>query len=44
MLKVVVASDFGASARFRVCMCSLLMEVGIRRVLHYNVTAHPTAA
>jgi putative transposase len=29
---------------FRALYVFLLMEVGSRRILHYNVTAHPTAA
>jgi putative transposase len=37
----IVACDFlfAVTARFQV----LYMEVGTRRILHYNVTAHPTA-
>src|ERR1700724_4839791 len=29
--------------RFRVLFVFLVTEVGSRRILHYNVTAHPTA-
>ena len=41
----IVACDFlvAVTARFRVLYVFVLMEIGSRRVLHYNVTAHPTA-
>ena len=41
-----VACDFlvAVTARFRVFYVFVVMEVGSRRILHYNVTAHPTAA
>jgi hypothetical protein len=32
------------TATFRVLYVFLAMEVGSRRLLHVNVTAHPTAA
>src|ERR1700737_2461667 len=40
-----VACDFLAAvtARFRVLYVLVVMEVGSRQILHYNVTAHPTA-
>jgi putative transposase len=40
-----VACDFlvAVTARFQVLYVFVLMEVGSRRVLHYNLTAHPTA-
>jgi putative transposase len=31
------------TARFRTIYVSILMEVGTRRIVHCNVTAHPTA-
>jgi putative transposase len=41
----IVACDFlvVVTARFRILYVFLLMEVGTRRVLHCNVTGHPTA-
>ncbi len=41
----IVACDFlvAVTARFRVLYVFVMMEVGTRRVLHYNVTAHPSA-
>jgi putative transposase len=41
----IVACDFFVvvTARFRILYVFLLMEVGTRRILHCNVTAHPTA-
>ena len=40
-----MACDFlvAVTARFQVLFVFLVMEVGSRRILHYNVTAHPTA-
>ncbi len=40
-----IACDFATvvTAHFRVLYVLVLMEVGTRRILHYNVTAHPTA-
>jgi transposase InsO family protein len=40
-----VACDFlvAVTARFRILFVFVAMEVGSRRILHYNVTAHPTA-
>jgi putative transposase len=40
-----VACDFmvAVTARFRVLYVLVVMEVGSRQILHYNVTAHPTA-
>ena len=42
----IVACDFlvVVTARFRTLYVFLLMEVGTRRIVHGNVTAHPTAA
>ena len=44
--KAIVAADFlvAITARFRVLYVLVAMEVGSRRILHCNVTAHPTAA
>ena len=41
----IVACDFlvAVTARFRVLYVFVMIEIGSRRVLHYNVTAHPTA-
>jgi transposase InsO family protein len=41
-----VAADFlvAITAGFRVLYVFVVMEVGSRRILHCNVTAHPTAA
>lgn len=43
--KVIVACDFFVviTATFRTLYVFVLMEVGTRRILHHNVTAHPTA-
>ena len=43
--KVIVANDFFGliTATFRTLYVFVLMEVGTRRPLHHNVTAHPTA-
>jgi putative transposase len=40
-----VACDFlvAVTVRFQVLFAFLVMEVGSRRILHYNVTAHPAA-
>ena len=40
-----VASDFfvAATASFRVLYVFVVMEIGTRRILHFNLTAHPTA-
>ena len=42
----IVACDFlvAVTARFRVLYVLVVMEVGTRKILHCNVTAHPTAA
>jgi putative transposase len=42
----IVACDFlvVVTARFRTLYVFVLMEVGTRRIMHCNVTAHPTAA
>jgi transposase InsO family protein len=42
---VVVASDFFVvvTATFRVFYVFVVLEVGTRRIVHWNVTAHPTA-
>ena len=41
----IVACDFlvAVTVRFQVLFVFIVMEVGSRRILHYNVTAHPTA-
>jgi putative transposase len=41
----IVACDFmvAVTARFRVLYIFVLLELGSRRILHFNVTAHPTA-
>src|ERR1700687_4138867 len=42
----IVACDFlvAVTARFRLLYVLVVMEVGTRKILHCNVTAHPTAA
>jgi putative transposase len=44
-VRSVLASDFFVvvTATFRVIYVFVVMEVGSRRILHWNVTAHPTA-
>ena len=44
--KAIVAADFlvAITAGFRVLYVLVVMEVGSRRIVHCNVTAHPTAA
>jgi transposase InsO family protein len=44
--KAIVACDFFVvvTARFRVVYVFVIMEVGTRRLVHFNVTSHPTAA
>jgi len=44
--RVILACDFFivVTASFRVLYVFVLMEVGTRRIAHFNVTAHPTAA
>lgn len=43
--KAIVACDFFAvvTVTFRTLYLFVIMEVGTRRILHHNVTAHPTA-
>jgi putative transposase len=43
--KVIVACDFFVvfTATFRTLYIFVIMELGTRRILHHNVTAHPTA-
>ncbi len=43
--KAIVAADFltVVTARFHVLYVFVVMEVGSRKVLHFNVTAHPSA-
>jgi transposase InsO family protein len=45
MPKKIVACDFlvSVTVRFQVLYVFLMMGVGSRRILHYNVSAHPTA-
>jgi putative transposase len=44
--QALLACDFlvVVTARFRILYVFVLMEIGTRRILHCNVTAHPTAA
>jgi putative transposase len=44
--KAMVAADFlvAMTAAFRLLYVFVVMEIGSRRILHCNVTAHPTAA
>src|SRR4029077_7686495 len=41
----ILACDFfvGVTASFRVLYVFMILEVGTRRIAHFNVTAHPTA-
>lgn len=41
----IVASDFlvVVTARFRILYVFVIMELGTRKILHHNVTTHPTA-
>jgi putative transposase len=43
--RCVLASDFFVvvTATFRILYVFVVLEVGTRRILHWNVTAHPTA-
>jgi putative transposase len=43
--QAIVACDFFVvfTARFRILYVLVIMELGRRRILHHNVTAHPTA-
>ena len=43
--KVMVACDFFVviTAAFRIFYVFVVMEIGSRKILHHNVTAHPTA-
>ena len=42
--KAVVAADFFnvVTVSFRVLYVFVIMEIGTRKMLHFNVTAHPT--
>ena len=44
--QAMLASDFFVvvTARFRVLYVFVIMEVGTRKIAHFNVTDHPTAA
>src|SRR5262245_29015944 len=46
MLKAIIASDFFVvvTATFHLASVLVIMEVASRRVRHFNVTRHPTAA
>jgi hypothetical protein len=43
--RIIVASDFFAviTATFRMLYVFVIMDLGTRRILHHNATAHPTA-
>jgi transposase InsO family protein len=43
--QAIVVSDFlvVVTARFRILHVLVIMELGTRKILHHNVTAHPTA-
>ncbi len=43
--KAMLACDFfvSVSVRFRVMYVFVLMEVGTRRLIHFNITSHPMA-
>ena len=43
--KAIIAADFFivATATFRLVYVLVVMEIGTRRILHVNVTPHPTA-
>jgi putative transposase len=43
--KAIVACDFlvAVTARFQLLYVLLVMEIGSRRIIHFNVTAHPSA-
>jgi len=43
--KAIIAADFFvvATATFRLVFVLVIMEIGTRRILHLNVTQHPTA-
>ena len=43
--KAIIASDFFivVTATFRLVYVFVIMEIGTRRILHVNVTRHPTA-
>src|SRR5262249_8397082 len=43
--QAIVACDFFVSAtvKFRILYVFVAMEIGSRRILHFNVTTHPTA-
>jgi hypothetical protein len=43
--KDIVACDFfvAATATFRLAYVFIIMEVGSRRIVHFNVTQHPSA-
>jgi len=44
--RTMLACDFFASVtvRFQILYVFVMMEVGSRRLVHFNVTSHPTAA
>jgi hypothetical protein len=43
--KVIVACDLfvAVTASFRILYVLVILELGTRRIVHHNVTAHPTA-
>jgi hypothetical protein len=43
--KAIIASDFfvGVKATFQLVYVFIIIEVATRRILHFNVTRHPSA-
>jgi putative transposase len=44
--RAIIACDFFVSVtvRFQIIYVFVMMDVGSRRLVHFNVTSHPTAA